>query len=104
VTLIEPGGFETDWFGSSAAHANPLPAYDEVRQHAAESQAQRAAARGNPEATREAILTVVDTPQPPLRIFFGDGPLATATAEYQSRLDTWRKWEPVSIAAQGRTA
>jgi NAD(P)-dependent dehydrogenase (short-subunit alcohol dehydrogenase family) len=104
VTLIEPGGFETDWFGSSAAHANPLPAYDEVRQHAAEFQAEHAASRGSPEATREAILKVVDTPQPPLRIFFGDGPLATATAEYQSRLDTWRKWEPVSIAAQGRTA
>ena len=33
VTLIEPGGFSTDWAGSSARHAEPLPAYDEV--HAA---------------------------------------------------------------------
>jgi len=30
--------------------------------------------------------------------------LATVTADYQSRLGTWREWEPVSIAAQGRAA
>ena len=33
----------------------------------------RATARGNPEATREAILRIVDAEEPPLRIFFGDG-------------------------------
>ena len=27
VTLIEPGGYATDWGGSSAKHATPLPAY-----------------------------------------------------------------------------
>jgi len=47
------------------------------------------------------ILTLVDAPQPPLRIFFGDGQLALATADYEARLKTWREWEPVSIAAQG---
>ncbi len=31
VTLIEPGGFATDWAGPSAKHATPLPAYDETR-------------------------------------------------------------------------
>ena len=28
VTLIEPGGFSTDWSGSSAIHATALPDYD----------------------------------------------------------------------------
>src|SRR6478672_8176550 len=40
VTLIEPGGFSTDWGGASAKHAEPLPAYDETR---AEMQQARAA-------------------------------------------------------------
>lgn len=31
VTLIEPGGFSTDWSGSSAVHATPIPAYDSLR-------------------------------------------------------------------------
>jgi hypothetical protein len=36
-----------------------------------------------------------------LRIFFGDGPLAIAEADYASRLALWKEWEPVSIAAGG---
>jgi hypothetical protein len=47
------------------------------------------------------VLQVVDAEDPPLRIFLGDGPLALATADYESRLATWRKWEPVSVAAHG---
>ena len=35
VTLIEPGGFSTDWGGSSAGHATPIAAYDGVREVAA---------------------------------------------------------------------
>ena len=46
--------------------------------------------------------TIVDAEEPPLRMFFGDGPLAIATADYESRLATWRQWEPVSIAAGGQ--
>ena len=47
------------------------------------------------------MLKVVDAENPPLRIFFGDGPLAIATKDYESRLATWREWEPVSIEAHG---
>src|SRR6476659_4319028 len=32
VTLVEPGGFATDWAGSSARHSVPLPAYDAYRE------------------------------------------------------------------------
>ena len=56
---------------------------------------------GDPVATRAAVLKVVDAENPPLRIFFGDGPLAVARADYESRLATWDEWEPVSIEAHG---
>ena len=101
VTLIEPGGFSTDWGGSSAQRAEPLPAYDGVREQAAKMRASRQSVQGDPVATRAAVLRVVDAPEPPLRVFFGDAPLAIATADYESRLATWREWEPVSVAAQG---
>ncbi|WP_283818648.1 hypothetical protein [Jatrophihabitans telluris] len=39
--------------------------------------------------------------RPALRIFFGDGPLAMARKDYESRLATWEKWESVSIEAHG---
>jgi NAD(P)-dependent dehydrogenase (short-subunit alcohol dehydrogenase family) len=102
VTLIEPAGYSTDWGGASAKHAEPNPAYEEFRKVAAELRAQRQAAPGNPVATRDAVLKVVDAENPPLRIFFGDGPLAIATKDYESRLALWREWEPVSIAAHGK--
>jgi NAD(P)-dependent dehydrogenase (short-subunit alcohol dehydrogenase family) len=102
VTLIEPAGYSTDWGGASAKHAEPHPAYDDFRTVAAELRAKRQAAPGNPLATREAVLKVVDAENPPLRIFFGDGPLAIATQDYESRLALWREWEPVSIAAHGK--
>jgi NAD(P)-dependent dehydrogenase (short-subunit alcohol dehydrogenase family) len=101
VTLIEPTGYSTDWGGSSARHAEPIPAYDAPREQTAKMRAQRTAKPGDPVATRDAVLKVVDSDNPPLRIFFGDGPLAMATADYESRLALWRQWEPVSIAAHG---
>jgi NAD(P)-dependent dehydrogenase (short-subunit alcohol dehydrogenase family) len=104
VTLIEPGGYSTDWGGSSARQTTPLPAYDEVREVAAEARARRVGEPGDPVATRAAVLEIVDAAEPPLRVFFGDGPLATATKDYESRLATWRKWEPVSIAAHRQKA
>jgi NAD(P)-dependent dehydrogenase (short-subunit alcohol dehydrogenase family) len=102
VTVIEPGGYTTDWGGSSARHATPLPAYDDFRAQAQRQRAARVSSSGDPVATRAAILAVVDAAEPPLRIFFGDGPLAIATRDYESRLATWRDWEPVSIAAHGK--
>jgi len=104
VTLIEPGAFGTDWGGSSAKHATPDPAYDAYREKAAEQRRSRVGNSGDPVATREAVLAVVDAENPPLRIFFGDGPLAMATRDYESRLATWREWEHVSIAAHGTKA
>jgi NAD(P)-dependent dehydrogenase (short-subunit alcohol dehydrogenase family) len=100
VTLIEPGGYSTDWSGSSAKRARPLPAYDELRERTTAWRAQRGTP-GDPVATRDAVLKVVDSENPPLRVFFGEAPLGIATADYESRLATWNEWQPVSVAAQG---
>ncbi|WP_024802251.1 SDR family oxidoreductase [Nocardia sp. BMG51109] len=99
VTLIEPGGFGTDWAGPSARHSARNAAYD----HVWEKRTQNRAAQqiGDPAATRAAILTVVDAEQPPLRTFLGAAPLTVATADYESRLAQWREWQPVAQAAQG---
>jgi NAD(P)-dependent dehydrogenase (short-subunit alcohol dehydrogenase family) len=101
VTLIEPAGYSTDWSGASARHSTQNPAYDGVREKAQQLRATRQATPGDPVATRDAVLKVVDAENPPLRIFFGESPLATATKDYESRLATWREWQPVSIAAHG---
>ena len=101
VTLIEPAGYDTDWAGPSSRSSALLPAYDRARELAAEARAKRVATPGVPSATREAILRIVDAEIPPLRVFLGAAPLGIATADYESRLATWREWQPVSAAAQG---
>jgi NAD(P)-dependent dehydrogenase (short-subunit alcohol dehydrogenase family) len=101
VTLIEPSGYSTDWSGSSAKHSTPLPAYDQVREAAVRARGQRFTAPGNPVATREAILQIVDSDNPPLRLFLGDSPLRIAVADYGSRLSTWGQWQQLAASAQG---
>ena len=99
VTLIEPGGYSTDWSGPSATRSEENPAYADVREAAKNRPS--ASNPGDPTATRDAILKVVDAEEPPLRIFFGEAPIEIATKDYESRLATWNEWQPVSAEAQG---
>ena len=99
VTLVEPGGFSTDWSGPSASRSEELAEYADVRKAAASRPS--ANDPSDPTATRGAILKVVDAENPPLRIFFGTAPLDIATKDYESRLATWNEWQPVSIEAHG---
>jgi NAD(P)-dependent dehydrogenase (short-subunit alcohol dehydrogenase family) len=100
VTLIEPGGFSTDWGGSSAKHATKIDAYDAVREAAANRPSRRGTP-GDPVATRGPVLKIVDSDEPPLRVFFGEAPLSIATADYESRLKTWNDWQDVAVEAHG---
>ena len=102
VTLIEPGGFSTDWGGASAKHSDRSPAYDEAaRSGRREAQEPDSAAPGDPTASAAAVLRIVDAEEPPLRVFFGTAPLGIAQADYDSRLETWEKWDDVAAARPG---
>ena len=101
VTLIEPGGFATDWGGSSASRSAELPAYDALREQVAEQRKQRGGQPGDPTASAAAVLRVVDAEEPPLRAFLGTAPLGIAKADYESRLKTWEQWQDNAELAQG---
>ena len=62
VTLIEPGGFSTDWAGPSAKHATELSDYADAHRKSAEQRASRSASPGDPEASAAALLKIVDSP------------------------------------------
>jgi NAD(P)-dependent dehydrogenase (short-subunit alcohol dehydrogenase family) len=102
VTLVEPGPFGTEWAGPSAVNATPLPQYDALRAASAEQNKHMPPSMiGSPEAAAAALLTVVDSDEPPLRVLFGTLPTTIVPSLYQARLDTWEQWKPVSIAANG---
>lgn len=102
VTLVEPGGYATDWGGPSAKRAKPMPAYDGARTAIAGWRSSNVP--GDPEATGPAMLKLVDAKDPPLRIFFGSAGLPLTRTEYAKRIETWEKWNDVSIEAQGDLA
>lgn len=98
VTLVEPGAYATD-FGKSAEIANALEPYAEFRKQFLTRLAN--VERGDPEATAEAVLKLVDTNDPPLRLGLGNSILPRAREAYRERLATWEAWEDVSNAAMG---
>jgi NAD(P)-dependent dehydrogenase (short-subunit alcohol dehydrogenase family) len=100
VTIVEPGGYATDWGTSSAQRARQLPAYDGARAAMAAVRSQYVP--GDPNATGPAILKLVDAQDPPLRIFFGSGGLPMTRAEYARRIATWEQWNDLSVQAQGQ--
>jgi short-subunit dehydrogenase len=99
VTLVEPNGFSTDWSGASAIHTQPLAVYDGLK--AAFQAGVAESSFGNPEATAAAILTLVDTINPPLRLFLGKVALPWAKQAYAERMTTWEDWNEVAAAAHG---
>jgi NAD(P)-dependent dehydrogenase (short-subunit alcohol dehydrogenase family) len=100
VTLIEPGAYATD-FGKSATRADAMEAYGGFRKQVMANLA--GLERGDPQATPEAILKVVDAENPPLRLALGSMLLPAARALYADRIATWEAWENVSNAAQGES-
>ncbi|HEY2027704.1 MAG TPA: SDR family oxidoreductase [Myxococcales bacterium] len=102
VTLVEPTGYQTDWNGASSVQAEHQPQYENLRKNLADHFGPiRKNPRGDPNATGKAILELVDMPNPPLRIFFGKGPLEIMKTEYPKRLATWQEWDALSQAAHG---
>ncbi|MGG1516535.1 SDR family NAD(P)-dependent oxidoreductase [Paenibacillus oryzisoli] len=100
VTLLEPGAFATD-FGSplSMKTSQGLEVYAELRNQVFGRLS--TAERGDPQATAEAILQIVDAQDPPLRFAVGAGVLPLVREAYADRLAAWEAWEAVSNEAQG---
>jgi NAD(P)-dependent dehydrogenase (short-subunit alcohol dehydrogenase family) len=103
VTLVEPGGFATDWAGPSSKRSESLPAYAEARETMDRERKARAGSGGpgDPKASAAALLRIVDASEPPLRVFFGTTPIDIAKADYARRIETWEQWDDVAKLAQG---
>ncbi|AKD55681.1 SDR family NAD(P)-dependent oxidoreductase [Spirosoma radiotolerans] len=101
VTIIEPGAYATE-FGSqeSLKFAQGLDIYTNFKAQFVDGL--KTMERGDPEATPEALFTIVDAENPPLRFFLGSHCLPWVRAAYAERLATWEAWEDVSNSAQGQ--
>lgn len=101
VTVIEPGPFRTDFLGRSGKLAAlELPEYAETAGKAREYLRTQAGKQpGDPQKAAEAVITVVESPNPPLHLLLGK----IALTRFRNRLDQWQQelaaWENVTVSA-----
>jgi NADP-dependent 3-hydroxy acid dehydrogenase YdfG len=101
VTIIEPGPFRTDFLGRSGVIAKTRIAdYDttagNMRKYFAENDGKQ---KGDPLRAVHAMMQVVESPNPPLRLLLG----ASALQRLRGKLGNWEKeiaaWEQVTTGA-----
>lgn len=72
VTVIEPGGFRTDWAGSSMKVPDIRPEYDATVGNMARAiRASSGKQPGDPARAAQIILRIANIPDPPLRLLLG---------------------------------
>jgi hypothetical protein len=79
--------------------AQTHPAYDGLRRRLAALVGNQPA--GDPAAAAQALLKIVDSENPPLRVLFGQGFYPMLQQVYANRLKTWADWQDLSAEAQG---
>ncbi len=101
VTIVEPGPFRTDWNGDSMVRATPMPEYDDVlgARREAMSGAHARTQKGDPRRAGEALLRVLASDRPPLRLLLGAMAADIAPARYAERLAEWSTWDEAARGA-----
>ncbi len=99
VTIVEPGGFRTDFAGSSTRISGDNPAYAEtVGKAAAMQRDYNGKQPGDPDRAARAIIAVASADSPPLRLVLGRDAFARAERTDESRLAELRTWRDLSAS------
>ncbi|MDB5985165.1 MAG: short-chain dehydrogenase/reductase [Nevskia sp.] len=104
VIMIEPGGFRTEFAGRSrVVAAQPIADYDTTAtgnckrlldEHAGHE-------RGDPDQAAQAILTVVDASEPPLRLLLGADAVSYVLGKFGAQQAEIGRWLEFSTSTDG---
>ena len=99
VTLIEPGGFRTDFAGASTTLREGRAEYDAVVGATARRQRDYDGRQpGDPGRAAQAILELAGMTDPPLRLALGSDAVAAIEAADLRRLEELRRWRELSAS------
>jgi len=100
VTLIEPGPYATEFGSENSLRVAPeISAYSEARHRLMTSFDPGDV--GDPQATAQVMLKLVDETNPPRRLTLGKVVRRRAREHYEARLATWDEWAEDSDLAHG---
>lgn len=100
VAIVQPGGFRTDFAGRSLHQSTePLDVYaDTAGKRRKEHDTIDGRQAGDPVRAAQAIMTLADSPQPPMRLVLGNDALTLAEVDLNQQLDDVMDWESVSLS------
>jgi NAD(P)-dependent dehydrogenase (short-subunit alcohol dehydrogenase family) len=98
LTIVQPGGYWTDLY-TSMTSTEPSEPYGPLRAEM-EKQWAEGSIDSEPRLAAEAVLKLVDSEDPPLRLLLGSMVYDLAFDISRRRMDTWAGWEQVSRAAE----
>jgi NAD(P)-dependent dehydrogenase (short-subunit alcohol dehydrogenase family) len=99
VTIVEPGGFRTDWAGSSMQIAAIRDVYKAtVGAHAAHARASSGKQQGDPTKAAQVILQVAEMAEPPLRLLLGSDAVYLAGLVAAQRSAEDERWKSLSLS------
>jgi NAD(P)-dependent dehydrogenase (short-subunit alcohol dehydrogenase family) len=97
VTIVEPGGFRTDWAGASM-RIDPVQSDYEQTVAAFSRNVRQHPAHGDPAKAAQAILEVAEMPDPPRRLLLGTDALFLARVVNAERTAEDEKWKALSAS------
>ena len=99
VTIIEPGGFRTDFAGASTELHEGRPEYaSTVGASVSFQKSYNGNQPGDPRKAAAALLHVVSLPEPPLRLLLGRDSYAAAEKSGLEKLESDRTWKALSTS------
>src|SRR5246500_5782755 len=104
VTIVEPGGFRTDFAGSSTQLSEGHPAYDSTVGATARFQRNYNGKQpGDPKKAAQAIIQLTQERNPPLRLLLGSDAYAAVEKNDLARLEEARIWKELSVSTDFET-
>ncbi|GIH28614.1 short-chain dehydrogenase/reductase [Acrocarpospora phusangensis] len=98
LTIVQPGGYWTSLYASMTT-TSPSEEYDLLRAELAKQWAE-GSVDSEPRLAADALLKLVDSEEPPLRLLLGSMVYDLAFDISRQRMETWAAWERVSRAAE----
>jgi NAD(P)-dependent dehydrogenase (short-subunit alcohol dehydrogenase family) len=99
VTSIEPGGFRTDWGGTSMSFAAPVEGYEStVDWMAGFLRNGSYIPMGDPDKAAKVMIALVENPEPPIHLILGSEAVGILKQTDAWRTAEFEKWIPVSIS------
>ncbi|GAA3766851.1 oxidoreductase [Terriglobus aquaticus] len=99
VTLVEPGGFRTDFAGASTSLQEGRPEYDETVGKTARFQRDfNGKQPGDPKRAAAALLRIASEQNPPFRLIIGSDAYNAIEKNDLAKIEAAKEWKELSIS------